>query len=212
MLSRSEHNRKQYLKNREKRLAAQKEYYAANKEARNSYNKEYAEKNKESIRERRNEYRLQNLDAIKERMRHWYVENSDYAKIKAKEYREANKDKTRAWSKEYRKNRMIVDPLFALKIKLRSLINLKISTSGYTKRSKTYEILGCSYVDFKTHIEQQFQKGMSWENHGMWHLDHIVPIASAKTEDDVIRLNHYSNFQPLWAIDNLKKGSKYATQ
>ena len=50
---------------------------------------------------------------------------------------------------------------------------------------------------------------MSWENQGKWHLDHIIPISSAKTEEDVIRLNHYTNFQPLWAEDNFKKGKKY---
>ena len=46
---------------------------------------------------------------------------------------------------------------------------------------------------------------MSWSNHGKWHLDHIIPISSARTKEEAIKLNHYSNFQPLWAIDNLVK-------
>ena len=49
---------------------------------------------------------------------------------------------------------------------------------------------------------------MTLENHGEWHLDHIIPLAIAKTEEEIIKLNHYTNFQPLWAIDNLKKGAK----
>jgi hypothetical protein len=69
-------------------------------------------------------------------------------------------------------------------------------------------MLGCSYEDFKLHIEAQFVSGMSWENRSEWHLDHIIPVSSAINEDDLIRLNHYTNFQPLWAVDNLKKSNK----
>ena len=50
---------------------------------------------------------------------------------------------------------------------------------------------------------------MNWDNAGKWHLDHIIPISSAKNEEDIIKLNHYTNFQPLWAIDNLTKGNRY---
>ncbi len=210
-LTRSEHNRIQYLKNREKRLAAQKEYYAANRNARIEYNKQYAEKNKESICAQRKQHRAINSDQRKEAMRQWYLKNADYAKQQAKEYRIANKDKTREWHKAYRKERMTADPIYALAIKIRSLIGVKFATGGYTKRSRTHEILGCSYPDFKLHIERQFADGMSWDNHGKWHLDHIVPVATATCEDDVIRLNHYANFQPLWAEDNLRKGSTYAS-
>ena len=49
---------------------------------------------------------------------------------------------------------------------------------------------------------------MTWENKGAWHIDHIIPTCTAKTEEDLIRLNHYTNLQPLWAEENLKKGSK----
>jgi hypothetical protein len=53
-----------------------------------------------------------------------------------------------------------------------------------------------------------FTEGMCWENQGEWHLDHIIPISSAQTEEEIFKLNHYSNFQPLWAEDNIKKGNK----
>ena len=64
------------------------------------------------------------------------------------------------------------------------------------------------YVELKEHMERQFIKGMNWENRDQWHIDHIIPLATAQCEDDVIRLNHYTNLQPLWAEDNLSKGSK----
>lgn len=50
---------------------------------------------------------------------------------------------------------------------------------------------------------------MCWENHGEWHLDHIIPISYAKTEKEILDLNHYTNYQPLWKLDNLTKGNRY---
>lgn len=207
-MNRTEYNRANYLKNRDVRLAAQKEYYAANKESRREYNKEYAVKNKDSIRVQRKKYRECNTESRKQAMRDWYLKNAEYAKSKAKEYRELHKEKMLEWSKQYRKTRMSTDPVYKAAIRIRSLVNVKLYSKGYTKKSRTYEILGCSFTEFTAHIESQFQENMSWDNHGEWHLDHIIPIASAATEQDVIRLNHYSNFQPLWALENLKKGSK----
>jgi hypothetical protein len=62
----------------------------------------------------------------------------------------------------------------------------------------------------KLHIEKQFKPGMNWLNHSLhgWHIDHIIPMASATTEEEVIKLNHYTNLQPLWASENIKKSNK----
>jgi hypothetical protein len=69
-------------------------------------------------------------------------------------------------------------------------------------------MLGCDYDFFKAYIERQFKQGMTWENHGKWHFDHIIPVSSAKNEEELIKLNHYTNFQPLWAEENLSKSNK----
>jgi hypothetical protein len=61
---------------------------------------------------------------------------------------------------------------------------------------------------FKIHIERQFVKGMTWENRGEWHIDHIIPLATAQNENDVVKLNHHTNLRPMWAKDNLRKSSK----
>jgi len=91
---------------------------------------------------------------------------------------------------------------------MRILIGASIRKKKFSKTSKTENILGCSFEEFFTHIESQFIDGMSWENRSLWHIDHIIPLATAKTEEEILRLNHYTNLRPLWALDNLKKGSK----
>lgn len=207
-MDRTEYNRLQYLKNRDARLAAQKAYYVANKEARDQYNKEYAEKNRDVIAMQRKSYREKNADVRKVAMKTWYQANVEYAKAKAKTYREINKSKMHEWHREYRKEREKIDPVFKLARRIRTLVYSKIRSRGYTKKSKTHLILGCTYEEFSTYIAEKFIEGMTWGNYGEWHIDHIIPIASAETEDDVIRLNHYTNLQPLWALDNLIKGRR----
>jgi len=69
--------------------------------------------------------------------------------------------------------------------------------------------LGISYDDFKTYIESLFTENMSWENYGEWELDHKVPISLATTVEEIYSLNHYTNFQPLWASDNKSKGNRF---
>lgn len=76
---------------------------------------------------------------------------------------------------------------------------------------KNQEILGIDFEGFKLYIENLFIEGMTWENFGKWHLDHKIPISWGKTEDEIIRLNHYTNLQPLWAEDNLSKGNRYSS-
>ena len=79
-----------------------------------------------------------------------------------------------------------------------------------SKRNKTFHIVGCPPEYLKEHLETQFVDGMSWNNYGRygWHIDHIIPLSSAKTEDELYKLCHYTNLQPLWAEDNLKKSNK----
>ena len=78
-----------------------------------------------------------------------------------------------------------------------------------SKKNKTFDIVGCSPEFLKQHLEKQFTEGMCWELLGQHiHIDHIIPLSSAKTEDELYKLCHYENLQPLWAEDNLKKSNK----
>ena len=89
---------------------------------------------------------------------------------------------------------------------------IRVGLKKIKKSSKTCDLLGCSFEFLKNYIEQKFVDGMNWNNMGKWHIDHIVPLAAF---DLSIEMNqkiafHYTNLQPLWAEDNLKKGAKYA--
>jgi len=99
------------------------------------------------------------------------------------------------------------NPLFMKTCALKSSILrfIKIGTYG---KSKYKNILGCSIPFYKDHIAKQFKEGMNWDNHGEWHIDHVYPLGLAKSENELIKLFHYTNVQPLWANENLAKGSK----
>jgi hypothetical protein len=132
---------------------------------------------------------------VKRRVQENYLE---YQKL----YREKNMKKF----VEYNKMKYNSDPIFKLKHCVRGRIY------KYIKRKSipTNSILGCTWECFKKHIENQFEVGMNWDNHEQfgWHLDHIVPLSSAKNEQELLALNHYTNFQPLWWRDNLVKNDK----
>ena len=105
------------------------------------------------------------------------------------------------------------DPLYKFKDAIRNTIRRAMKTKGNKKNSKSWELLGCTFDEFRKYIEDKFELWMTWDNHGnpidgiiepdkSWDLDHIIPMASAKTEEEIIRLNHYSNFQPLCSYIN----------
>lgn len=149
-------------------------------------------------------YREKNKEHLKEYSKKWRKENKEYSKKWCQE----NKEVRTKYIREYNLKRKNNDGLFKLSSNIRTLIYSKFIQNNYTKKSKTYNVLGCSFNEFKIYLQKQFTEGMNFENYGEWHLDHIYPVSLAKTEEEVIKLNHYTNFQPLWAIDNLKKGNK----
>ena len=102
---------------------------------------------------------------------------------------------------------MKTDPLYRFRKLLSNNIRNSFYRDGFTKVSRTYKILGAEWSVIKEYFESKFTEGMSWENYGKWQIDHILPISTATCEEDVIRLNHYTNLQPLWEEDNLRKSN-----
>ena len=165
------------------------------KDCRSKQSVVWASENREQVKQYQREYKRRQLKTDEGRKRH--------AEINSKYYK-SNKDKVNAYYRYKRKN----DDLFALKCSVRGALARAITRLGFSKCSKTQEILGCTWEEFKTHIEKQFLPGMSWAKRDQIHIDHIVALATAKTEADVIALNHFTNLRTLWGVDNIKKGAK----
>ena len=109
---------------------------------------------------------------------------------------------------DWQTNERKTNEVFAMKIRVRSRTRMFLNKRGYTKTWKTQEMLGCTYLFLSTHLESMFTEGMSWDNRDMWHIDHIIPLSSAKSVEDVYKLGHYTNLQPLWGPENRFKSGK----
>lgn len=178
------------------------------RECQKKLTKIYRDKNKDKINEKlRNKYK-ENPEIQKERSKKWLQTNEENFKksyIKRnKKWVEKNLDKRREYLNKYSKEKLKNDTLFKLKRNVRIRINKFIKN----KKESSLQIIDCSYSFLKEYLENQFKDNMSWDNYGEWHIDHIIPLSSAKTEEEVYKLCHYTNLQPLWAEENLKKGSK----
>ncbi len=163
-------------------------------------------------KQQRIEYQLNKKILSKERRKEKKKEYYERNKEKIKEYKKIynfnNKENKKEYNKLYQQKRLKTDHLFKLSSRIRSLISISIKNQGYSKKTKTFEYLGCTFEEFKIHLEKKFTDGMDWSNYGKWHLDHIYPVSLANDEEHLIKLNHFTNFQPLWAIDNLIKSNK----
>ncbi len=158
--------------------ACKKAYREANKEKAAEYNKAYREANKEKLLESQ------------------------------KAYREANKEKIFEYRKAYKAERYKTDPTYRLIHNLRK--RLRKALKGNSKSDTTKALIGCSTKFLRNHLESQFTDGMSWDNYGAWHVDHEHPCSEfdMTNPDEQRACFHYSNLQPLWAKENIKKGAK----
>jgi hypothetical protein len=192
------------------RKSRNNEPYSYCKECSKKKSTTHRQTNKEHYKIVKARYIERNIDRIKKYRKTAYTTNKDYYKYKCKERRLLFPEKYRKYNRVYVTTRLENDPLFKLKKNIRGLITVSIKGSGLKKKAKTEQILGCSFNEFKKHIETQFSEGMNWNNRHKWHIDHIIPMAAANTEEEVIKLNHYTNLQPLWAEENLAKGKQIA--
>lgn len=153
------------------------------------------------MQEKGRKYREENKDRIKENQKKCYIQNKEKYKEVRKKYLINNKDKVN----EYKRNRRKKDPKYALYCSISSYINQSLKRNKHSKNSKSMKILGCDMYFFKNYIEEKFEPWMNWDNKGLyngefnygWDLDHIIPLSTAKTEEDILKLNHYTNLQPL---------------
>lgn len=128
-------------------------------------------------------------------------------------YRKENKNQINLFKKKYHNERIKTDPLYKLSCNIRGLICSSLKTRGVKKNTKTETILGCTFEEFKQHLESKFESWMNWGNYGNWNgtptepntawdIDHITPNSFGLTESEVLSLNHYTNLQPLCSFTN----------
>jgi hypothetical protein len=172
-----------------------------NVESMKEYNKQYIKINSEKIKEYKKQYYDNNKEKILENRKQYYNDNIE----KVKKYRKENKIILSEKQKIYYQNRLKNDIIFKTKENIRKLIQLSFKRNGFTKKTKTHQILGCTFEEFKQHLESKFEDWMTWDNYGLyngelnygWDIDHIIPSSSATSEKEIIKLNHFTNLQPL---------------
>lgn len=166
--------------------------------------KRYASNKQEYLRQQR-EYRVKNADAIRERRRRYRQRNALKIKVAKQIYAANNKDKIAKALANRRANNPIARMANSMRRSIRRYLD-----AGQKGEMSSFEIIGCSKDDLRKHLESKFRDGMTWQNYGKhWHIDHIVPLISAKSSDEIKRLCHWTNLQPLTAFENISKGSKW---
>jgi hypothetical protein len=171
--------------------------------------REYREKNRKKVNTSSKNYRKNNPEKYKEVIKKYLEKNPNMTSTeRGKIYRQSEewRNKFKIVTKKWKLKKIKEDGFYRMKINLRNRIREYLI--GESKAMRTKEIVGLDKSEFKLYIQNKFVDGMSWENYGKWHLDHIKPLCIAKDNEEVLLLNYYTNLQPLWAEDNLKKGKK----
>jgi hypothetical protein len=177
------------------KLKQAKEYQQIHKEEKKAYKKKYWEENKHRFVEQRKQYREEH----REDMKRWHQQN--YAK---------NRDKIIADGYEHKKKRLKTDPIYKYKEQIRHFVWLGFHRKGFQKPATTEQIVGCTAEELKVYLNETFYKNYGYEYDGTdkVHIDHITPLATAKTQEDVTRLFHYTNLQLLKAEHNQMKSDR----
>jgi hypothetical protein len=212
-----------YNENKDTLNIKHKNYYNENKEKIKKYNRKWNIENVDKKKNSSNVWYVNNKEKhIKNSKIHqkkWFEKNKEYYKEYNKEYNKENKEKIKKYNKKYYeenkeninlhiKERRLNDPIYKLSCNIRSSLRYAFKKAGYTKNSLTENIIGCSFEYLLEHIQKQFQPWMTWDNHGLyngkfeygWDIDHIEPLfpeGIKRSPEDIIRLNHYTNLQPL---------------
>ena len=196
-----------------------------NREAKKIYLKKYKQTDKGKA-DRIKYFQSDAHKAYQKKYRKEYAKThqlSDKAKAYQSTYQKERKKsdpifklKLNARMNAYRKKRIKSDPIFKLVVNARTRLNVVLKTKNIKKMNSTIELFGCTPKFLKEYLEKQFyphpitNEKMTWQNHTLhgWHVDHIDPLDLAMIPEDVVVLAHYTNLQPMWATENMKKGNK----
>lgn len=157
-------------------------------------------------------YREKNKEKLSKKHKLWYENNKDKWNIYIKEYRENNIDKIRQIKRDYERNRKATDPLYKLISNFRTAIYTVLKESNVDKYGHYFDVLQYTPEELILHLEKQFTEGMTWENYGIWHVDHKFPITSFDIQEmgdeEFMKCWCLDNLQPMWGEENIRKSNK----
>lgn len=170
----------------------------------NIINKEYRDNNSKDFKLARKSYYQKNIIKMRTLKKQYYQANKSEKSSYDKLYRQSNSEKIAAYKKQWELIHKD-EPLFKIKKNLRRRVHHALS--GNRKANQTFNLIGCTPLEFKNYIEKQFTEDMSWDNYGKWHIDHIIPCYKFNLllEEEQYKCFNYTNQRPLWAIDNLSR-------
>lgn len=199
-----EANKKRYQANKEKYKEKAKEYAKNNFEKIADQKRKYHEKNYDKIQEYKKKYREQHRDELNQKQKKYYENNKE----KVKEYQQKNKFNILKKHNEYIKLRK-KDDVYRLKCNIRTILCDSFKRKKCIKKDKAEKILGCTIDQLIEHLKETYNARYhtEWDGRPV-HIDHIIPLATAENEENVIKLCHWSNLQLLIPKDNLEKGAK----
>lgn len=201
-------------KNKDVILARNKGYIKSRKSYKKEYDKKREADNKEKFQQQRKMQYLSNQEEIKRKRKVYYYKNKEKVIAINTDYVNRNKNKVRARQRVHHKERKQTDLQYSILKNLRSRVGSAIKRGG-KKCNKTIDLVGCTMSVLLEHLENKFKDGMNWNNYGLkgWHIDHIIPCSKfdmSKIKEQK-KCFHFSNLQPLWWEENLKKGDKILT-
>lgn len=191
-----------------KRIMSQQKYHNLSEKYK-TYQKNY----KKSEKYKLSQAKYRKLERVKEKIKGYqekYRKSDKYKNyLKSDDKKKSNERYLKSGkANEYRKNRRKNDIQYKLSLVLRERLNQALRTNQ--KKGSAIRDLGCTIAELKVYLEKQFTKGMSWANHGEWHIDHIIPLGALDLQkrEELLRGVHYTNLQPLWALENIVKRKK----
>ena len=208
-----EYGKKYRLENKPRIQEVQKKWCQKNK----LYLKEYRENNKDKLREKWKIWYYEKGGAETQRMYCRYKmtpETKEKISLRKKRYYKMNKEKIIAYGVNREREQWTTNPVHRIKSNIKNYLNHVLRKEKIAKEERTRGYVGCSFEKLRNHIEKQFRPGMSWENRAEWHIDHITPVSYFVKNFDFTDIKiqkkcfHYTNLQPLWAYENLSKGTK----
>ena len=190
---RSAYNHARYLRRRKEILAKLKA--TRDPEVLNRRNKSWRDRNPDYHAK----HRAENRDKINAKKRAHYAQNLEVERASRREY-----------AKQARAQRYGTDMNFTVAYQLRNRLADAIRSAGTAKAGRTMELTGCTLPELMGHLQSLFQPGMHWNNRSAWHIDHRIPCAKFDLSDPEQQRQcfHFTNLQPLWKLDNLRKGAR----